>query len=194
MKVLISGGCKNGKSYFAQTLARLAQTLARQLRPDNGSPNGGVLYYLATMIPADDEDMRRIERHRREREGWGFETIEISRNILAATSNCQWNGTFLLDSVTALLANEMFEKDGSFLPNAALKVAGDLMVLAERAGHIVFVADDISSDACFYDAVTEEYRKGLAFIGRKLAGVCDFVLEVSAGNIITHRSNGTLPC
>jgi len=173
MRVFISGGCKNGKSHYAQTLTR-------QLQPD-----GGPLYYLATMIPTDEEDLHRIKTHQRQREGWGFETIEISRNILTATNSCRWNGSFLLDSVTALLANEMF--DGSVVTNAAQKVADDLTTLAKKTGHIVFVSDDIHSDARSYDAVTEEYRKGLAFIGRKLAGVCDSVLELSAGNIIVHK-------
>ena len=149
-------------------------------------PNGRPLYYLATMIPADDEDVQRIERHRRDREGWGFETIEISRNILSATRGCRCDGSFLLDSVTALLANEMFESDGSIVPNAAQKVAEDLTLFAGKTEHIVFVTDDIHSDGGPYDTITEEYRKGLTFIGRKLAGVCDSVLEVSAGNIITH--------
>jgi len=179
MKVFISGGCKNGKSYFAQTLVRQM------------SPVGKPLYYLATMVPVDEEDLQRIERHRQDREGWGFETIEISRNILAATRACDAGGSFLLDSVTALLVNEMFaeipEKAGGLVPNAARKVADDLVALAAGTSHIVFVSDDIHSDAALYDVVTEEYCKGLAFIGRKLAGLCDSVLEVSAGNIIIHK-------
>ncbi len=176
MRVFIAGGCKNGKSHYAQTLAR-------QMGSD-GLP----LYYLATMIPADEEDRRRIEQHRREREGWGFETIEISRSISTATGGCDWDGSFLLDSVTALLANEMFGKDGSVIPNAAQKVAEDLTLLVKKIKNIVFVSDDIHSDARFYDTLTEEYRRGLALIGRKLARVCDSVLEVSAGNIIVHKS------
>lgn len=175
MRVFISGGCKNGKSYYAQTLAK-------QICSD-----GFPLYYLATMVPADEEDLQRIEKHRREREGWGFETIEISRNILTATDGCDADGSFLLDSVTALLANEMFEKDGTLVPNAAQKVAEDLALFVRKVKNIVFVSDDIHSDACFYDAITEEYRRGLALIGRKLANVCDSVLEVSAGNIIAHK-------
>ena len=39
------------------------------------------LYYLATMIPVDDEDRARIKRHLKEREGWGFETIEQGQDI-----------------------------------------------------------------------------------------------------------------
>ena len=70
MNVFISGGCKNGKSYYAQ---KLASDLARE----QGKP----LYYIATMIPRDEEDRARIRRHLAERDGWGFETLEQPTNI-----------------------------------------------------------------------------------------------------------------
>ena len=65
MNVFISGGCKNGKSMYAQKIAR-----------DMAEAQQVPLYYLATMIPVDAEDRARISRHLSEREGWGFETIE----------------------------------------------------------------------------------------------------------------------
>ena len=69
MHIYISGGAKNGKSYYAQ---RQAEALAEGGRP---------LYYVATMLPTDDEDLARIARHLKEREGWGFTTIEQSHHI-----------------------------------------------------------------------------------------------------------------
>ena len=63
MRIFISGGCKNGKSYYAQRLAK-AQCI------------GNGLYYIATMKPVDAEDDERIARHRRERDGFGFTTVE----------------------------------------------------------------------------------------------------------------------
>lgn len=42
------------------------------------------LYYLATMIPHDEEDEARIRRHLSEREGWGFDTIEQGEHICEA--------------------------------------------------------------------------------------------------------------
>lgn len=47
MKVLISGGAKNGKSMFAQEIAK---KLSKE----------GHLWYLATMEPHDDEDDARV--------------------------------------------------------------------------------------------------------------------------------------
>ena len=80
MTILLSGGAKNGKSDLAQELAlRLA--------------DGGAHYYLATMIPCDGEDNRRIARHRENRAGMGFETVERGRDLcgcLTAKNLCEF--------------------------------------------------------------------------------------------------------
>ena len=171
MSTFISGGCKNGKSYYAQRIAK-----------DSGTP----LYYIATMIPHDDEDNARIRRHLAEREGWGFETLECGTDILSCLDRADPRGSFLLDSVTALLSNEMFAPDG-FHPDAAERLAGELCEFVLRAPKTVLVSDYIYSDAALYDEWTEIYRRGLAHIDRALAQCCDNVLEVVNGQIICYK-------
>ena len=175
MSTFISGGCKNGKSFYAQRIAKA-----------NGLP----LYYIATMIPHDSEDDARIVRHRKEREGWGFETLECGADILSCLERADPAGSFLLDSVTALLSNEMFTA-GGMDPAAPGKIAGELTELVRRAPKTVLVSDYIYSDANLYDEWTETYRRGLARIDRALAAVCDDVLEVVHGQVIVHK--GRLP-
>ena len=117
MSTFISGGCKNGKSFYAQRIAKAA-----------GTP----LYYIATMIPRDNEDEARIVRHRQERAGWGFETLECGADILSCLDRADPAGAFLLDSVTALLSNEMFT-DAGMNPGAPEKLARELMEFVRRA-------------------------------------------------------------
>ncbi|MCB6993809.1 bifunctional adenosylcobinamide kinase/adenosylcobinamide-phosphate guanylyltransferase [bacterium 210820-DFI.6.37] len=171
MNILISGGCKNGKSFFAQEEAK------RQA-DEKGLP----LYYLATMIPSDEEDRARIRRHVRERAGWGFTTIEQGINVCGALEKADPEGVFLLDSVTALLSNEMFASGGEVDLQAPKRVSRQLAEFAERTGNTVFVSDFIYSDAAGYEALTEEYRKGLALCDRTLAKLCGQVIEVCYGN------------
>ena len=175
MSTFISGGCKNGKSFYAQQIAKAA---------------GAPLYYVATMIPRDDEDEVRILRHRQERAGWGFETLECGRDILSCLAHADPSGAFLLDSVTALLSNEMFAPDGIH-PDAHLKVADELSRFVRRAPKAVLVSDYIYSDANLYDPLTEAYRAALAHVDRCLAQCCDNVIEVLSGRIILHK--GALP-
>lgn len=217
MNVFISGGCKNGKSMYAQNIAR-----------DMSQRQNVPLYYIATMIPADDEDRVRIRRHLSERDGWGFETIEQGRHICdalkaavsadgsrdcpkaadapareaaaaqaqeaadaqtqeAADAPVNPRGAFLLDSVTALLSNEMFLPDGTVDFDAGVRVAEELTRFAQQTGNTVFVSDYIYSDGQIFDSYTESYRKALAFIDRRLAEVCDSVIEVSFGHIYEYK-------
>jgi len=175
----ITGGAKNGKSSYAQTLAL---TLAA----------GGKRYYIATMIPVDEEDRERIRRHIADRDGMGFETVECGRNILSCLPGVDRQGTFLLDSATALLMNELFlPPDWRIDTAAAERCARELVGFAKSVKNMVIVSDYIYSDAQRYDEVTEIYRKGLAEIDRALAAISDLVVELSAGNRIVHK--GVLP-
>lgn len=178
MIYFITGGAKNGKSTLAQDLA---VAMAR----------GGKHYYIATMIPADQEDYDRIARHIADREGLGFDTVECGRDILSLLPKVDRDATFLLDSATALLLNELFPDPVSCEMDvkAAQQCAQDLTVFARSVKNIVLVSDYIYSDAERYDAVTETYRKCLADIDRNLAQVSDTVLEVSGGNVFVHKGD-----
>ncbi|MGI6737236.1 MAG: bifunctional adenosylcobinamide kinase/adenosylcobinamide-phosphate guanylyltransferase [Anaerovoracaceae bacterium] len=179
MNIFISGGCKNGKSHIAQCCARALA--ARTRRP---------LYYLATMAVRDEEDRRRAARHRRERRGWGFTTLEQPRDLCAclARTDVDTDGVFLLDSVTALLAEEMFHVDNAFGDaGAGARVCRDLQAFADRTGHAVFVSDFICGDAAPAAALSEQYRRALADADRLLAARCDIVVEVLHGCALTYR-------
>lgn len=180
MKILISGGAKNGKSDFAQ---ELAVALAK----------GGARYYVATMQPVDGEDHQRIRRHQESRAGMGFVTVECPRFILTCLERADPAGSFLLDSTTALLTNELFSDTVTFQPDlvSAARCREDLVRFAGQVKDVVFVSDDIYSDAALYDETTELFRRQLAMIDRALAQVCDTVIEFSAGIPIIRK--GALP-
>jgi len=178
MTIFISGGAKNGKSTLAQDL-----TVALS--------KGGKHYYVATMISSGAEDDDRIRRHIADREGMGFETVECFRNIMDCLKIADKDGVFLLDSVTALIQNSLFpvEKNYEIDLNAANRCAEELVEFARTVRHAVFVSDYIYSDAEAFSESTEMYRKCLADIDRRLAAVCDTVIEVSAGQFIIHKGD-----
>lgn len=239
MKVYISGGAKNGKSKLAQDIAQLLAEYEIVELDSSNMPTGKnrretplPLYYVATMIPTDDEDRARITRHVRERAGLGFTTIERSKNISgiiktdseeitedarSSAGYCDSEGVFLLDSVTALLANVMFppsidnrdagksgtaedmerdaESDSWFNPNAAEEVATDLKSFLEKAKNVILVSDYIYADPVSgrksnNDEVdyTGTYIRGLSYIDRKIAALCDYVYEVSAGIYVAVKN------
>ena len=180
MNIFISGGSKNGKIGLAQEIAvRLSR--------------GGRRYYVATMVPYDDEDRTRVARHIADRAGMGFETLELARDISRCLDLADCGATFLIDSVTALLLGEMFPEShsGEADPDAANRCREGLVRIAQHAANAVFVSDYIYSDAMRYDAFTENFRASLALLDRALAEVCDTVVELCAGNIIVHK--GEIP-
>lgn len=176
MTVFISGGAKNGKSTLAQDLA---VALAA----------GGKHYYVATMISTGAEDDERIRRHIADRAGLGFETVECFTDIMDCLKTADTDAVFLVDSVTALVQNAMFpiEKNYEMDTAAAIRCGEGLVEFARTVRHAVFVSDYIYSDACRYDGSTEEYRRCLAAVDRRLAAVCDTVVEVSAGQPTVHK-------
>ena len=178
MTYFISGGAKNGKSTLAQDLA---VALA----------GGGMHYYVATMISTGSEDDDRIRRHIADRKGMGFETVECFRNVMDCLQAADSGGVFLVDSVTALIQNSLFPVEKNYemdLP-AANRCADELVEFAHTVRHAVFVSDYIYSDAERYSESTEMYRKCLADIDRRLAKVCNTVIEVSAGQFIIHKGD-----
>ena len=179
MRIFISGGCKNGKSFYAQHIAK-AQCA-------NNETNTGRLYYIATMKPIDTEDELCIARHRKDREGWGFTTVEQPVDIEKIMDACDSGGSFLLDSVTALLSNEMFLPNGTINENAGKKIISGLSFIIKNTENIVIVSDFIYSDATFYDPLTEKFRKSLAQIDRAVSGIADAVVEIAYTNVIVHK-------
>ena len=89
---LVFGPNGSGKSLYAETLA--AQTAAP-------------LVYIATMIPQTEDNFSRIEKHRRQREGKGFLTVEEPWDIdLLSISK---EAVVLLEDASNLLANGIFQ-------------------------------------------------------------------------------------
>lgn len=174
MTYFISGGAKNGKSTLAQNIAVALD---------------GKRYYVATMISTGEEDNERIRRHIEDRDGMGFETVECFRNIMDCLNTADKDGVFLVDSVTALIQNSLFpmEKNYEMDLEAANRCAGELVEFAHTVRHAVFVSDYIYSDAEVFSESTEMYRKCLASIDRRLAQICDTVIEVSAGQSIVYK-------
>jgi adenosylcobinamide kinase/adenosylcobinamide-phosphate guanylyltransferase len=141
------------------------------------------------MISTGEEDNERIRRHIEDRDGMGFETVECFRNIMDCLNTADKDGVFLVDSVTALIQNSLFpmEKNYEMDLEAANRCAGELVEFAHTVRHAVFVSDYIYSDAEAFSESTEMYRKCLASIDRRLAQICDTVIEVSAGQSIVYK-------
>lgn len=182
MHILISGGCKNGKSSLAQDLAC-----------EYAKKTGCRPIYFATMIPQDREDEERIEKHRADRKDMGFITIECGKNLSETIKNMEAGRAVLFDSLTALVANELFDQEDFRNPSLPEKLKSDLSALIEKSDSVIFVSDGIFSDGKIYDETTELYRRILAETENFIAQKCDKVVEMVAGNAECTMQNTQLP-
>lgn len=168
MKILVSGGCKNGKSIYGQSLAKGMKKSEEQK-----------LYYLATMIPKGEEDFERIRKHLQEREGWGFHTIEVYKDFYDKLKYMKKGDIVLFDSLTSALENAMFDQDFNLSEKDIMKLEEDLKKILELDIEMVFISDNIYCDGIKYDETTELYRKKLADLDRLVAQGVDRVVEIS---------------
>ena len=93
--IMISGANGSGKSRYAERI--VART-------------AGERYYIATMRPCSEENLQRIEKHREQRKDLQFTTLECPYQVGAAA--VERDGVVLLEDVSNLLANAMFERGG----------------------------------------------------------------------------------
>ncbi len=170
MLTLIVGGSGSGKSAYAEEYTvRIS--------------GGGKRYYLATMRVSDEEGRRRVEKHRRQRSGKGFATIELPTDIWRAADI--WDAaekTVLLECLSNLTANEMFCADGERpARETADKIVRDLETLGRSAARLVIVSNNVFEDGGNYAESTIRYLEALGAVNERLAAMADRVVEVVAG-------------
>lgn len=167
---LITGGSGCGKSTWAEKLVR--------------SLPGENRVYIATMQVCDRESEIRVKRHRAQRAGLGFRTLECEKDLAAAPVEA--GSTVLLEDLVNLAANEMF--DGGD-PD---RIVPGLRALAGRCAHLIMVTNDLFSDGEAYSPSVQEYLRRLADINRQAAELADCVVEVVYS--IPVALKGEIPC
>ena len=171
MMILVTGGSGSGKSAFAEDcVVSFGQT-------DR--------IYIATMYPFDEESRKRVQRHRKMRQGKGFETVECYTGLdkIRLPENC----TVLLECMSNLVANEMFQEEGAH-ENTVEAVLKGVRHIREQAGNLVIVTNEIFSEAADYQGETELYQEYLGQINQKIAEIADQVVEVVYGIPVYHKN------
>jgi len=157
----ISGGVRSGKSSFAEKYL-LTKT--------------GNLVYIATAMVYDEEMRQRVARHQLSRKGLGWTTYEKTIDI----SDLEFddNDIVLLDCLTNLVANEMFEHSRT-KEEVISKVYQDIVAIAVRIKELVIVSNDIFSAIDDYSEDTMSYVSTLATLHNKITDLANRSYELS---------------
>lgn len=174
MLIFISGGVRSGKSTLGERLV--------------SAHAGGRKIYLATSEPYDGEMAARIARHRQDRAGKGFVTVEKSRGIGEVADALEKGDAVLLDCLGTLVANEMFGGAISETGDSLVqRIYSDIMRVNDAASTLVVVSNEVFSDGLEYGSETEEYIEALGRLHCMLANAADEAIECACGIDIKHK-------
>lgn len=170
MITLITGGSGSGKSAYAEQKVVEFGELER--------------IYIATMYPFDEESHKRIARHRAMRAEKKFSTIECYtglKHIKVPKNSC-----VLLECLSNLTANEMFQENGA-KDKVVEEILEGVKNLDRQAKQVVVVTNEIFSDGIEYDEETKQYQQYLGEINRKLSVLAQEVTEVVYGIALQYK-------
>ena len=175
MFVTVIGGSGSGKSEFAEnTAVKLGKSR---------------LIYTAAMKPYGAEGEMRIKRHRELRKDKGFITVE--KYTALKDLFVEKGDTVLIECMSNLLANEMFDKEGAG-ENSVNEIMEGIDIVSQKCANLIVVTNDIFSDGENYTEETSKYIKNLAEINKYICLKSDVVYEVVCG--IPIRLKGEEVC
>jgi adenosylcobinamide kinase/adenosylcobinamide-phosphate guanylyltransferase len=182
---LVIGTHNSGKSLLAEELAM------KTLDPCK--------IYLATMKIYDEEGRKRVEKHRKQREGKGFETIERLYDIPKVISEIKnpKATTVLLECVANLVGNEIYENPGRTgktlllgesafnevkctedLEKYADEISFDIRKLSESVHNIVIVTNEYERDVGGYDDATRTYVMLLHMVNERISTFAEQIYDL----------------
>lgn len=152
---LVTGGARSGKSALAERLT---------LR------HGGSPIYIATAEARDDEMVRRIARHRRQR-GDGWQVIEEPTGLAQALADSDGKGARLVDCLTLWLANCGDDAD----------VAGLAATLRALRSPVVLVTNELGQGIVPGNALARRFRDRHGLMNQTVAAAAAEVWMAVSG-------------
>jgi adenosylcobinamide kinase/adenosylcobinamide-phosphate guanylyltransferase len=166
--ILVTGGARSGKSCYAQQL---------------GDSLAGDKLFVAT-CPVTDEEMRqRIERHRLDRQGAGWRTVEETVNPARALADNPEAEVVLIDCLTLWINNLLFTAAGDRFDEAAVRLKARQLaaVCGARPGVVIMVTNEVGFGIVPENALARRYRDLVGRCNQEMAGAADQVIMTICG-------------
>jgi adenosylcobinamide kinase/adenosylcobinamide-phosphate guanylyltransferase len=175
--VLVTGGCRSGKSTYAQALCQ-------------GLPGRKV--FIATCPVVDEEMRRRIRRHQEVRpKDW--DTVEEPTALAGATLAARQYDVVLVDCLTLWVNNLLYEAGrpaGPLRGHPAAQLDEEhvaeccqqvLAACGEHPGTVVFVSNEVGMGIVPENAQARLFRDLLGRCNQMVAGAADTVVLMVSG-------------
>jgi adenosylcobinamide kinase/adenosylcobinamide-phosphate guanylyltransferase len=168
--VLVVGGCRSGKSAYAQALAEA-------IAPDR--------LFVATCAVIDEELRTRVARHRAARRDRGWETVEEQLDLAGALRRWRRQGVVLVDCVTLWINNLLYAAQQQNRPwdeaEAADRCREVLDAAAGCDGTVIFVSNEVGMGIVPESPAARRYRDLVGRANQVIAARADRVTLVSCG-------------
>ena len=168
---LLIGGARSGKSSMAVELGR------RHVGP---------VTVIATLVPADDELVARVTRHRTERPAWP--TIEEPLDLVGALDRAE--GLAIVDCLTLWVSNLMLRGDDDDAIDDVAVVAAD--AAAQRAEPTVVITNEVGLGVHPETQLGLRYRDVLGRVNQRFAARAETSLLLVAGRALTLKDPWSL--
>ena len=144
-------------------------------------------YYIATMKVCDEEGKKRVLKHKKNREGKGFITLEIPYKIADAKDKITDGdrSVILIECMSNLIGNEIYDDDRTAKlckPSeeavSAIErlIMDDIRILSENVKETVIVSNEFDFDGD--DEMTRFYVDITDMINAGLSELADEVIDV----------------
>ena len=168
--IYISGGCRSGKSAYAQERAEMLT---------------GRRAYLATCPQIDSEMDHRIALHQSQREGREWETIEAPINLSEAVRQAKDFDILLIDCLTLWINNLLYqaEKNSNSLTEEQISErCYELVDVCRQGGQtIIFVTNELGMGLVPADVISRHYRDCLGRCNQTIAKLADEAVFIVSG-------------
>lgn len=168
--ILVTGGARSGKSDYA---LQLAQSLP--------APR----CFIATCPVVDSEMDERITRHREEREGTEWQTVEEQTDIAAILRTHLDYPVCLIDCLTLWVNNLMYlsEQSGKIFSDSEMRHQCDLLTEAAsiHQGTVICVTNEVGLGIVPDNPASRLYRDLVGRCNRMMAAAASEVYLVSCG-------------
>lgn len=167
---LVTGGARSGKSEYAKRL---------------GEKYIGPRTFIATCPIMDEEIRKRVARHRQERQGRQWKTIEEPLRLVEAINSSAGSMVTLVDCLTLWVNNILYESENQ---NKKLEEDDILMrskevitVCKSLAGEFIFVTNEIGMGLVPENEVSRRYRDLVGRCNQVMASYADKVTMIVSG-------------
>jgi adenosylcobinamide kinase / adenosylcobinamide-phosphate guanylyltransferase len=183
--ILVTGGARSGKSTFAENKAKeIVKSVDVDVDVDVSTSEN--VLYIATAIPFDDEMKERVKLHKERRpENWL--TFEGYRNLKQVYESTEDFKVILLDCITVMVTNLMFDITGENIEefsNESLElleksifeeIVDFLEVAKQKSQTVIMVTNELGM------GIVPEYKFGRVF--RDIAGRVNQYIAANADEV-----------